>query len=170
MRSNIPSPSRSSPPSTCSAGNLFGTTRRSHPGAFACVPLDRIANTSGGVSSSWPGQNGQYSSRNTSWRSRRKSVGRLRRSVEMMTQRPVTASLRSSGTLVDVVNGFVPWLEIVHREGVPEDLDHRAWPIEVNRDHVEAARTVRETVSDHIPLRELRETAALPEVDRLRRV
>ncbi len=34
IRSNSPSPSRSRFPSTCSAGNLFGTTRRSHPGPF----------------------------------------------------------------------------------------------------------------------------------------
>src|SRR5580700_1354176 len=59
---------------------------------------------------------------------------------------------------------------MVHRESVPVDLDHRRWLTEVNRDHVEAARAARETVPDHIALRELRDAAALPEVDRLRRV
>ena len=44
-----------------------------------------------------PAQNGQYPSRATWWRSNRKSLGRLRRSVEMTTQRPVTGSFRSSG-------------------------------------------------------------------------
>src|SRR5229473_6476529 len=103
IRSNSPSPWRSRLPSTCSAGNLFGTTRKSQPDEFGAVPFCRNANTSGGVISSWPGQKGQYCSPITVGRSRRKSLGRLRRSVEMITQRPVTGSFRSSGNLfVDV--------------------------------------------------------------------
>ena len=43
IRSNSPSPSRSRLPSTCSAGNLFGTTRRSQPGAFGGLPFWRNA-------------------------------------------------------------------------------------------------------------------------------
>src|SRR5947207_248486 len=34
MRSNMPSPARSTVPSTCTAGNLLGTTRTSQPGVF----------------------------------------------------------------------------------------------------------------------------------------
>src|ERR1700730_3834617 len=48
--------------------------------------------------SSRPTQKGQCSPRMISACSTRKSFGRLRRSVEMITQRPVTGSLRSSGT------------------------------------------------------------------------
>src|SRR6185295_18651481 len=99
MRSNNPSPSRSSVPSTCSAGNMFGTTRTSHPGAFGDPPFWRYDRTSGGVIPSRPGQNGQCSRPTVADRSRRKSFGRFCRSVEIITHRPVTGSFRSSGTL-----------------------------------------------------------------------
>src|SRR5262245_32407194 len=104
MRSNNPSPCRSRVPSTCSAGNLFGTTRRSHPGPLGPLPLLRKASTSGGVICSRPVQNGQYCSPMTAGRSSRKSLGRFRRSVEMITQRPVTASFLSSGILLVYVH------------------------------------------------------------------
>ena len=55
IRSKSPSPSRSSVPSTRSAGNLFGTTRISHPPVLPGVPL-RYARISGGVLSSRPSQ------------------------------------------------------------------------------------------------------------------
>src|SRR5215510_1753521 len=104
IRSNSPSPCRSRLPSTCSAGNLLGTTRRSQPAPFGLLPLWRNANTSGGVICSRPMQNGQYCSPMTAGRSSRKSLGRFRRSVEMITQRPVTASFLSSGILLVYVH------------------------------------------------------------------
>ncbi len=56
--SKIPSPCRSSVPSTRSTGNWFGTTRRSQPGAFDLLPLWRTASSSPGVIASCPSQNG----------------------------------------------------------------------------------------------------------------
>ena len=95
--SKSPSPWRSSVPSTRSTGNWLGTTRRFQPGMFgaaAVVPhgqqlgrrhlLVPLAERTRGIRA------------RSCTDSRRKSVGRLRRSVEMMTQRPVTGSLRSS--------------------------------------------------------------------------
>src|SRR6185369_2481771 len=77
---------------------------RHHPqvpaGAVGPLPLWRNASTSGGVICSRPVQKGQNCSPITVGRSRRKSLGRLRRSVEIITQRPVTASFLSSGILV----------------------------------------------------------------------
>src|SRR6185312_6419287 len=122
IRSNIPSPSRSSVPSTRSAGNLFGTTRRSQPGAFGPLPFCRYARTSGGVMPSCPGQNGQCSRPITSARCMMKSFGRFCRSVETTTQRSVTGSFLSSGI-----------------EGVLQDLDLRRPRVEMNRHDVEAA-------------------------------
>ena len=96
IRSNSPSPSRSSVPSTRSAGNLLGTTRTSHPPVLPGVPL-RYARISGGVWSSCPSQNGQSASGLIVTVSIWKSLGRFCRSVAMMTQRPVTGSfLRSA--------------------------------------------------------------------------
>jgi hypothetical protein len=55
---------------------------------------------SGGVFASLPAQNGQKLAALMSARSREKSLGRLERSVEMITHRPVIGSFRSSGTEV----------------------------------------------------------------------
>ena len=57
----------------------------------------RYARTSGGVTSSRPGQNGQCSRPIAVAFSKRKSIGRFWRSVDTTTQRPVMGSLRSSG-------------------------------------------------------------------------
>src|SRR6188474_3191564 len=123
--SNSPSPCRSSSPSTCSAGNLFGTTRTSQPGPLAAPPLRRYDSTSRGVYSSWPSQKGHTMPSMGSRCSTRKASGRLRRSVEMITQRPVMGSLRSSG-----ISGV---------EGIPDDLHVRRVLIEPHGDHVESA-------------------------------
>src|SRR4030042_2080340 len=80
------------------AGNLLGITLNVHPGVLGWDLSSRIANISGGVAASLPGQNGHsagdifFSSG-----SHLKSFGRLARSVDMITQRPRTGSLRSSG-------------------------------------------------------------------------
>src|SRR3990170_1298802 len=77
------------------AGNLLGTTRRVHPGALAWLSGLRTARISSGVCDSCPGQNTQPPpARRTGWGE--KSEGRRARSVEMITQRPTTGSLRSS--------------------------------------------------------------------------
>src|SRR5207248_748911 len=65
--------------------------------ALGAVPFSRYAITSCGVICSCPGQNGHCSRPIVFARSNRKSFGRFCRSVEMMTHRPVTGSLRSSG-------------------------------------------------------------------------
>src|SRR5256885_14150816 len=80
-----------------SAGNLFGTTRSDQPGPSRLVSGGRTATISGGVLSSLPVQNTHVPPRGRTG-SVLKSVGRRARSVEMMTQRPTTGSLRSSGT------------------------------------------------------------------------
>src|ERR1700677_865024 len=98
--SNSPSPSRSSSPSIPSAGNRFGTTRMLHPDEFAPPPLRPYAKISGGVLFSAPGQNGQPRGPAITTLSRTKSIGRLPRSVEMITQRAVIGSFRSSGTAI----------------------------------------------------------------------
>src|SRR5271156_844452 len=97
MRSNNPSPSRSSPPSIPSAGNLFGTTRMLHPAVFAEPPLRPYTRISDGVFPSLPGQNGQFFGLFATTLSRKKSFGRFPRSVEIITQRPVIGSFRNSG-------------------------------------------------------------------------
>src|SRR5712691_11604615 len=144
MRSNIPSPSRSSVPSTCSDGNLFGTTRMSHPGAFGAPPFWRYDNTSGGVIASCPGQNGQCSRPMVDARSRRKSFGRFCRSVEIITHRPVTGSLRSSG--ISKVRRQMSEVQSQKLErGVKrilEQLDDRRPRVEMDRHDVEAAGAV----------------------------
>src|SRR6266850_171390 len=150
MRSNIPSPSRSSVPSTCSAGNLLGTTRRSHPGAFAPLPFCRYDSTSGGVIDSRPGQNGQCSRPSEAARSRRKSLGRFCRSVEIITHRPVIGSLRNSGI-----------------ECVLENLDLRSTRVEMNRDDVEPAGAAGQMMSRHVIHRQLRDPVLLEPCDRL---
>src|ERR1700732_4753393 len=80
-----------------SAGKRFGTTRIFQPGVLAPPPLRPYTRISGGVLPSAPGQKGQFFGPVTRTLTRRKSVGRLPRSVEMMTQRPVMGSLRNSG-------------------------------------------------------------------------
>src|SRR4029077_20665696 len=77
-------------------------------------------------------------------RSKRKSFGRFCRSVEMITQRPVTGSLRRSGIECGL-----------------NDLDHRLARVEVYRDDVEPARTGGQAMSHHVVARELRDPAAL---------
>src|SRR5579871_4112711 len=54
---------------------------------------------SGGVLLSLPGQNGQKGVPLMTTVSREKSLGRLERSVDMITQRPMTGSFRNSGTV-----------------------------------------------------------------------
>src|SRR5208337_2560755 len=95
--SNIPSACRLRLPSMPSAGNLLGTTRTVQPSELLEAPFGRYARTSEGVLLSLPGQNGQKPPFIFTG-SRLKSVGRLERSVEMMTHRPTMGSLRSSGT------------------------------------------------------------------------
>src|SRR5215472_5310235 len=95
--SNRPSPSLSRLPSIPKAGNLFGTTRIDQPALFALPPLRPYTRTSFGVFASLPGQNGQFFPSPGMTLSRRKSMGRFPRSVEMITQRPVIGSLRNSG-------------------------------------------------------------------------
>src|SRR5271166_6863532 len=97
MLSNMPSAERFRLPSMPSAGNLLGTTRTVQPCASRPAPLGRYARTSGGVLPSLPGQNGQKPPFILT-DSRTKSVGRLERSVDMMTHRPTMGSLRNSGT------------------------------------------------------------------------
>src|SRR5213593_3086957 len=80
-----------------SAGNLLGTTRSDQPGPSRRMSGGRTATISGGVLSSLPVQKTQGPPRARTG-SVLKSVGRRERSVEMMTQRPTTGSLRSSGT------------------------------------------------------------------------
>src|SRR5207245_268763 len=122
-------------------------------GVFGALPF-RYASTSRGVSSSWPGQNGHCSRPSDTVRSKRKSFGRLRRSVEMMTQRPETGSLRSSGI-----------------EGVLKQFDcGRAGlaGVEMNRHDVKAAWTVGQTLTHEIVERELHNLMLLPSGDRFR--
>src|ERR1035441_6061268 len=72
-------------------------TRICQPGWLAPLPL-RYASTSAGVRLSLPGHSGQVpldEGRGTV--SRLKSLGLRARSAEMITQRPVTGSLLSSG-------------------------------------------------------------------------
>src|SRR6266496_3553305 len=98
--SNIPSAWRFDVPSIPSAGNLLGTTRTDQPGLFFCaLPFDsgRYARTSEGVLLSLPGHSGQKPPFCVTLL-RRKSLGRLARSVEIMTQRPTTGSFLNSGT------------------------------------------------------------------------
>src|SRR5437773_1221001 len=99
IRSKMPSPEGSSSPSIRSAGNLFGTTRTSHPGLFGALAAGRRAHTSSGVLDSWPAQNTQ-GPRRRSGGFEMKSDGRRDRSEEMMTHRPTTGSRRSSGTFL----------------------------------------------------------------------
>src|SRR5262245_32755736 len=153
MRSKSPSPRRSSAPSTFSAGNLFGTTRTSHPGVFGEPPFWRADNTSGGVNDSRPGQNGQCARPIVVVRSTRKSFGRFWRSVEMMTQRPVTGSRRSSGI-----------------EGVLENLDRRTLRVEVDGDDVEAAASVEQIVARQVVNGDALHAAALAAGDRIGRL
>src|SRR2546427_11895325 len=80
-----------------SAGNLLGPTRSDQPGPSGVVSGGRTATISGGVLSSLPVQNTHGPPRGRTG-SVLKSFGRRARSVEMITQRPTTGSLRSSGT------------------------------------------------------------------------
>src|SRR5882724_1204350 len=97
--SNMPSAWRPRSPSMPSAGNLFDITRTFQPSLLRDPSLlGRKARISGGVLLSLPGQKGQKLPPLATTRSRVKSPGRLERSVEMMTQRPVTESFLSSGT------------------------------------------------------------------------
>src|SRR5262245_40113438 len=102
-------------------------------------------------------------------RSTRKSLGRFCRSVEMITQRPVTGSLRSSGTgtgsrVLWFSGSRVQGSKVQRFEGsgfkgsgfktqgsrrlciesILKHLHDRRAGLQMNRDDVEAARTVRE--------------------------
>src|SRR5205823_2930482 len=165
IRSNIPSPWRSNCPSTWSAGNLFGTTRTSQPGVFGALPFWRYAITSGGVSDSWPGQNGHPSFPSAVTRSKTKSLGRFCRSVEMMTQRPVTGSLRSSGKGKLEVRSQKSEVRSQKSEVEPEDsspnsddgvecvlihLNGGPVRVQLDRDDVEAAGPVDQVVARRV--------------------
>src|SRR2546428_1847684 len=100
--SKRPSPDGSRSPSILSAGNLFGTMRYVQPGPFGSLPGRRSAKISGGVWASWPSQNAHADTRGRTG-SATKSDGRRARSVAMMTQRPTTGSLRSSGIALAVL-------------------------------------------------------------------
>src|SRR5438067_1513010 len=144
IRSNIPSP--------CSAGNLFGTTRSSQPGVFGALPFWRDDRISGGVIDSRPWQNGHCSRPIVVVRSRRKSLGRFWRSVEMITQRPVTGSRRSSGI-----------------ESVLNDLHDRIARVEMDRHDVEAARAVGYAGAHHVLACEIDDSSAFEPGDRFGR-
>src|SRR5438046_951298 len=91
---------RSRLPSMPSAGNLFGATRTVQPGVARCggpqFHFGRAAWILGGVLLELPEQKGQNPPFILT-ESRAKSVGRLARSVEIMTQRPTMGSFLSSG-------------------------------------------------------------------------
>src|SRR5579862_168358 len=91
----MPSPRLLSPPSICSAGYLFGTTRTRQPALLGSVPLLRYEAISGGVLSSLPGENGSKTG-GSPIESVSKSVGRFARSAAMITQRDDKGSLRNS--------------------------------------------------------------------------
>ena len=76
---------------------LVGHDAQVPAGAVRPLPFCRYASTSGGVTCSRPGQNGQCSRPIAVAFSKRKSIGRFCRSVDTTTQRPVMGSLRSSG-------------------------------------------------------------------------
>ena len=97
--SNSPSPCRSSVAFDLQRGKLVRHHAHVPAGPLAAPPLRRHDSTSRGVISSCPSQNGTPCRRWASTCSTRKASGRLRRSVEMITQRPVMGSLRSSGML-----------------------------------------------------------------------
>src|SRR5258708_22046841 len=92
-----PSPSLYSSPSIPNAGNLFGTTGMDHPALLGLPPFRPYTRTSLGVFVSFPGQNGQFFGSLGITLSRKKSMGRFPRSVEIITQRPVIGSFRNSG-------------------------------------------------------------------------
>src|SRR5512134_2560931 len=92
----MPSPLRSGAPSIMRAGYLFGTTRTLQPGEFGLPPPGRRAVISGGVFSSFPSQKGQKAPAFGISLSDWKSVGRLLRSVAMITHRRWMGSWRSS--------------------------------------------------------------------------
>ena len=77
---------------------MLGTTRMVQPGVLGALPRGRTAKSSEGVRDSSPGQKGQRVPADLVTGAGAKSEGRRARSVEMMTQRPTTGSLRSSGT------------------------------------------------------------------------
>src|SRR5688572_7067184 len=82
---------------------------------------------------SCPSQKGHAASGDVWTGSSRKSLGRFRRSVEMITQRPVTGSLRSS----DI-------------ESVPINLDARDVARDIHVHHVEPARAVPQPAPQQI--------------------
>ena len=129
-----------------------------------------------------PSQNGQASSgvmvTDSSWKSER----RLLRSVEMMTQRPVTGSFLSSDTGVlrspECLSARVRLYASARRtckvrlydrgvEGVSIYLNARPAIVHVDGDHVEPARAVVQPVPGQIVYGHLREAALFPCRDRL---
>jgi len=76
---------------------LFGTTRIDHPGEFAPDPLRPYTSNSFAVFDSCPGQKGQFFGSPGTTSSRRKSMGRFPRSVEIITHRAVIGSFLNSG-------------------------------------------------------------------------
>src|SRR3989449_6614109 len=132
--SKRPSPDGSRSPSILSAGNLFGTTRYVQPGPFGSLPGRRSAKISGGVWPSWPSQNAHADTRGRTG-SATKSDGRRARSVAMMTQRPTTGSLRSSGIALAVLpldgpleerGQGVRWWLVLEEEGADLVADRQA--------------------------------------------
>src|SRR5258708_7682523 len=85
--------------------------------------------------------------------SNRKSLGRLCRSVEMITQRPVTGSLRSSGIKCVLI-----------------DFNRRLARVEVNRADVEPAGTTGQMMPHHEVRGEPHHPCSLEGRDRFRRL
>ena len=88
--SYMPSPWRFSSPSMPSTGNLLGTTRTRQPGWFAPPPAGRPAPRAASSARCRNRTGKARAGGGTGWRM--KSDGPRARSVEMITQRPVTGS------------------------------------------------------------------------------
>jgi hypothetical protein len=106
----------------------------------------------------------------SSWKSER----RLLRSVEMMTQRPVTGSFLSSDTEVSgspcgeadlKVRLYADYDDGV--ECVSIYLNARPSSVHLDRDHVEAARLIVQTVPGQIVYGHLRDAPLLPRGERV---
>src|SRR5229473_4585770 len=97
ITSYIPRPARTMRSSVRRAGNRLGTTRSDQPGPLGGPPLSRWTSSSGGVIASCPGQKGQPAGSSRSGGMRTSAFGRYACELVMITQRPTTGSLRSSG-------------------------------------------------------------------------
>src|SRR2546428_3814829 len=155
--SKRPSPDGSRSPSILSAGNLFGTTRYVQPGPFGSLPGRRSAKISGGVWASWPSQNEHADTRGRTGSVATKSDGRRARSVAMMTQRPPTGSLRSSGMALAVLRldgpleergqGIRRWL-VLEEDGADLVADRQAHRVAAGERQRRSDRA--RTLGDHV--------------------